>query len=102
MAMNMCIFLGIMKFIWDENKRKINRKKHGLDFADAELVFAGTTATFEDKGHGHDEARFKTLGLLGFVVVVIIHTETEDEIRVISMRKANSRERKAYEEAICL
>lgn len=91
-----------MNFVWDENKRKLNRKKHGLDFADAELVFAGTTATFEDKGRDYGEERFKTLGLLGFVTIVIIHTETEDEIRVISMRKASSRERKAYEEAICL
>ena len=91
-----------MNFTWNETKRQSNLKKHGLDFADAELVFAGMTATFEDNGRDYGEERFKTLGLLGFVTIVINHTETEGEIRVISMRKASSRERKAYEEAICL
>lgn len=89
-----------MKYAWDENKRKINRKKHGLDFADAPLVFEGVTLTFEDDVPDYNEKRFKTLGLLGTVVVVIVHTETEEEIRVISMRKADSRERRAYEEAV--
>jgi uncharacterized DUF497 family protein len=37
-----------MKFTWRESKRKTNLKKHGLDFADAEKVFAGPMAVFED------------------------------------------------------
>jgi uncharacterized DUF497 family protein len=91
-----------MKYVWDENKRKSNRKKHGLDFSDAPLVFEGVTLTFEDDVPDYNEKRFKTLGLLGTVVVVIVHTESEEEIRVISMRKADSRERRAYEEAVCI
>lgn len=102
MAMFMCILEKNMKYSWDENKRRINRKKHGLDFADAPLVFAGLTLTFEDDSPDYNEKRFKTLGMLGLFVVVIVHTETEDEIRVISMRKADSRERKIYEEAVCI
>lgn len=37
-----------MRFIWDETKRQTNLNKHGLDFADAEQVFAGPMAIFED------------------------------------------------------
>ena len=77
-----------MKFTWDETKRQANLKKHGLDFADAELVFAGYTLTRQDKRFAYDEFRFYTIGLLGVEVMVIAHTETVDEIRIISMRKA--------------
>lgn len=92
-----------MKYSWDERKRRTNLRKHGLDFADAPLVFAGLTLTIEDPSPDYNEARFKTLGMLGpIMVVLVVHTETEDEIRVISMRKADSRERRAYEEAVCI
>ncbi|SFI74676.1 BrnT family toxin [Nitrosomonas sp. Nm34] len=59
-----------------------------VDFADAELVFAGYTLTRQDKRFAYDEFRFPTIGLLGVEVMVIAHTETVDEIRIISMRKA--------------
>lgn len=92
-----------MKYTWDERKRRINLKKHGLDFADAPLIFAGLTLTVEDPSPDYNEERFRTLGMLGpIMVVLVVHTETEDEIRVISMRKADSRERRAYEEAVCI
>lgn len=90
-----------MKFVWDENKRRINRQKHDLDFADANIVFAGVTVTFQDSRNDYGEERFITIGMLGFITVVIAHTEAPNEIRVISMRKANIRERKAYEETVC-
>jgi len=63
-----------------------------VDFADAEGVFSGATFTFEDDREGYGEERWVTLGLLGERVMVIIHTETEDEIRVISMREADKDE----------
>ncbi len=47
-----------MKFAWDEEKRKANRVKHGIDFADAEAVFAGATFTFEDDRFTYEEQRF--------------------------------------------
>ena len=59
-----------------------------MDFADAGLVFAGPTFTFEDDREDYGEERWVTFGLLHGQVVVIVHTETEDEIRVISMRAA--------------
>ena len=59
-----------------------------MDFIDSERVFAGPTFTFEDDREDYGEQRWVTLGLLGMKVIVIVHTETEDEIRVISMREA--------------
>jgi uncharacterized DUF497 family protein len=81
-----------MRFIWHEPKRQANLKKHGVDFADAKRIFAGPTFTFEDDRADYGEQRWVTLGLLGMRVMVIVHTETEDEIRVISMREAHNDE----------
>jgi uncharacterized DUF497 family protein len=81
-----------MQFIWHEPKRQTNLKKHEMDFADAEQVFAGPTFTFEDDREDYGEQRWVTLGLLDAKVVVIVHTETAEEIRVISMREADKDE----------
>lgn len=85
-----------MKFTWDEAKRKSNFVKHGIDFADAKIVFSGATFTFEDDRFGYGEQRFITLGMLYDTVVVIAHTERNDVIRIISMRKATKNEQKIY------
>ena len=81
-----------MRFTWHEPKRQVTLEKRGLDFAHAEQVFAGPTFTFEDDREDYGEERWVTLGLLRDKVVVIVHTETEDEIRVISMREADKDE----------
>jgi uncharacterized DUF497 family protein len=85
-----------MKFVWDEAKRSANLRKHGLDFADAEAVFAGITHTIEDRRFDYREQRFITLGMLRDLVVVMAHTETRTTIRIISMRKATRREQTLY------
>lgn len=59
-------------------------------------VFEGTTYTFEDARFDYGEQRFETLGLLAGIPVSIVHTESEDEIRVISFRKATKREANIY------
>ncbi len=81
-----------MRFTWHEPKRQITRNRRSLDFADAELVFAGPTFSFEDDREDYGEPRWVTLGVLRSKVVVIVHTESEDEIRVISMREADKDE----------
>ena len=53
-----------MRFSWDERKRRLNLKDHGLDFVDAPRVFEGPTFTFEDDRFAYDEQRFVTLGFL--------------------------------------
>ena len=85
-----------MQFTWYEPKRQENLTKHGMDFADAERVFAGPTFTFEDDREDYGEQRWVTLGLLSAQVVVIVHTETEEEIRVISMREADNDEQRLF------
>ncbi len=81
-----------MRFTWDENKRQSNLFKHGFDFADASPVFAGPTFTYEDDRFAYGEQRFITLGLLDQTLVAIAHTEYNDEIRIISMRRGTKRE----------
>ena len=76
-----------MRFEWDEAKRKSNLKAHDLDFAAAEIVFGGLTASYEDDRFRYDEQRFVTLGLLRGVPVSIVHTESQDVIRIISFRR---------------
>lgn len=81
-----------MRFTWSERKRAVNLKEHGLDFIDAPRVFEGLTYTYEDDRLAYGEQRFITLGLLAGVPVSIAHTESDDEIRIISFRKATGRE----------
>jgi uncharacterized DUF497 family protein len=81
-----------MRFTWRESKRKTNLKDHSLDFVDAAQVFDGPTYTFEDDRFAYGEQRLVTLGLLQGIPVSIVHTETEDEIHIISFRKAIKRE----------
>ncbi len=81
-----------MRFTWHDLKGQFNLNKHGLDFAEAERAFSGPTFTFEDNREDYGEQRWVTLGLLGEKVVVIVHTEADDEIHVISMREAEKSE----------
>jgi hypothetical protein len=85
-----------MKVIWDEAKRSANLRKHGFDFADAELVLAGITYSIEDRRFEYGERRFITFGMLHDTVVVMAHTETPATFRVISMRKATRNEKALY------
>ena len=89
-----------MKFIWDEQKRKKTLNERNLDFADTAKVFAGPTFTFKDERFEYDEERFVSIGLLESEVVVIVHTETKSEIRIISMRKGNKNEQKIFFENV--
>ena len=85
-----------MRFTWSERKRAINLREHGLDFLDAARVFEGLTFTYEDDRFAYGEQRFITLGLLAGVPVSVAHTESDDEIRIISFRKATGREEKRF------
>lgn len=85
-----------MEFTWSEAKRSLNLDNHGLDFVDAHLVFEGVTFSFEDDRFSYGEQRFVTLGLLAGIPVSVVHTESENEIRVISFRKATKREAQIY------
>lgn len=85
-----------MIYTWDENKRQSNLVKHGLDFADAEKIFFGPVVLFEDTRNDYGEQRMIAIGLLDFAVVFVVHVESDDEIRIISMRRADSDETDLY------
>ena len=81
-----------MKFTWNAAKRAANLRKHGFDFAEAERLFNGPTFTVEDTRDYAGERRFNSTGFLDSAIVTICHTETENEIHIISMRKAEQYE----------
>jgi len=66
------------------------------DFLDAPHVFEGLTFTYKDDRFAYGEQRFITLGLLAGVPVSVAQKESADEIRIISFRKATSREDKRF------
>jgi uncharacterized DUF497 family protein len=85
-----------VKFTWDEPKRLANLATHGLDFADAAKVFGGPVVLFEDDRFDYGEQRMIAVGLLEYLVVLIVHVESEETIRIISMRKADGNETDLY------
>lgn len=86
-----------MRYTYDPKKRVANLKKHGYGFEDAPKVIESDCAvTLEDRRFDYDEHRFITMGVLHGDVVVIATAETDDEIRVISMRRAEPNEEKIY------
>ena len=90
-----------MRFEWDEAKRRANLEKHGLDFADAPEMFAGEMVIALDRRLDYREARFIGFGpLKGRVMAIIFSRRMPDLIRIISLRKANQREQRRYEQAV--
>ena len=86
-----------MRFDWHEAKRRSNLSRHGIDFADFEPLFYGTTITVLDDRDDYGEIRFITLGVLHGIVLTVAHTETDEVIRIISARKATRSEVREYE-----
>jgi uncharacterized DUF497 family protein len=85
-----------MRFTWDKDKRLTNIQKHGIDFLGAHMVFDGYTVTMEDDRLPYGAQHFVTLGFLGGRLVAVVHTEREDTIRIISIRKATRYEQRLY------
>lgn len=89
-----------MRLTWDEYKNQTNIAKHGLDFADAHSVFDHPLLVKLDDRMEYNEERWIGIGLLETRIVVIVFSEPEEDmVRVISLRKATSSERKRYEQA---
>ena len=86
-----------MEISYDAEKRRLTYEKRGLDFEDAVQIFAGTTLTIEDDRKDYGETRYQTLGLLDDRLIMLVWTPRDTARHIISMRKANERERKRYE-----
>lgn len=87
-------------FEWDEKKNFLNIEKHGIDFHQAKSIFFGKTISREVIKSNINEKRFITFGKLENVILIaVIHTDREGNIRIISARKASRKERGIYEKA---
>jgi len=89
-----------IKFEWDTRKARRNLRKQGIDFNEASTVFADTLSiTIPDPDHSEDEERWLTMGLSSRQrLLVVIHIEEGETIRIISARLADRLERRKYEE----
>ncbi len=85
-----------MKMEFDAVKRATTLELRGLDMVRAGEVFDGPTLTIEDDRRNYGETRFITVGFLDGAMVILVWTPRNDGYRIISMRKANERERKHY------
>ena len=93
-------FYDNFEFEWDENKHRNNVRKHKISFYEATTVFSSSPLLTEnDDLHAHDEQRYKTTGYsVKNRLLVVIHTDRGDVIRIISARKANKLEERNYHE----
>jgi uncharacterized DUF497 family protein len=82
---------------FDEAKRARTLTERGLDMARADEVFDGASLTVEDDRIDYGETRYITIGFLDERMVVLVWTPRGDVHRIISMRKANDREKALYE-----
>jgi uncharacterized protein len=89
-----------MAISFDPAKRDKTLADRGLDFADAEQVFAGLTLTLPDLRHDYGEDRFQTYGLLHGRLVMVVWTERGEDRHIMSMRKCNEREQAKFGEQL--
>ena len=94
-----------MEFEWDENKNQRNITKHGIDFQQVTKIFDDPNLlTYEDQRFSYGEIREISLGKLllttqqQVIIAIVVHTNRDGRIRLISARKASKKERKLYEQ----
>ena len=91
----------VLTFEWDANKCVANQMKHGISFEEAAHIFQNVVLTNDDP-FAEGEVRELSFGRLGAdnsssVVVCVVHTERNGNIRIISARKATTQERKSFD-----
>jgi len=86
----------MVRFEWDEEKRKSNIRDHGIDFADLVELFLSETFTQMDERFDYGERRLLTIGIANGRFIAVSHTEDNGLIRIISARKAQRHEQEAY------
>jgi uncharacterized DUF497 family protein len=94
----------MLRFDWDERKNKVNRRKHGIWFEEAQSAFDDPSARlFDDPDHSDGEERLILLGVSAaarLLVVVHCYRESDLIIRIISARRATKKEARFYEKGI--
>ncbi len=88
-----------MTFEWDEAKERYNIWKHGIRFITATSVFSDPfRLEIYDEMHSDDEVRYITIGEIKSecMILFVVYTERAESIRIISARRASSKERRLY------
>jgi hypothetical protein len=93
-----------LRWEWNDEKNRANKRNHGLSFEAAQYVFADPLAVSRPDPYSNEE-RWQTIGLIGTMTIFVVHTWPEfdpligEEIgRIISARAATPNERRTYEE----
>lgn len=86
-----------MNYEWDAGKNVANQMKHGISFEEALLIFDGDVLTGVDTRRDDGETRKISIGAIqDLIVIVVVHTDRNGLIRIISARLANRKERQKY------
>ncbi|WP_440994379.1 BrnT family toxin [Cysteiniphilum litorale] len=89
-----------MKFEWDEAKSLLNLEKHKVSFELAEYLFNDSMLVAVDNRVDYGETRYIAYSMYDGSLFNIVYTKRSGNIRIISMRKANEREKTKYQAAI--
>ena len=92
--------MSAQQFVWDPDKAVLNKRKHGIDFEEAATIFRDPLLlVIPDWAHSETEERWIALGnSVRQLLLVVVHTEDEQTIRIITARKATARETRQYEQ----
>jgi uncharacterized protein len=85
-----------MQFIWRAQKYLENIEKHQVDFVVAVLIFESDTFTEEDTRHDYGEKRYRSIGAVGEEFFVVVFTERDGKLHIISARRGGRRDRRRY------
>lgn len=87
-----------LRFEWDSKKALSNKRRHGITFEEASTIFGDSLSiTVHDPAHSIGEDRFITIGTsVNNKLIVVVHTDRNDIIRIISARKATRNETRQY------
>ncbi len=86
-----------MQIEYDEGKDSKNQRKHGISLSQANRFEFDTAAHFTDKREEYGKARYVSIGYIEDRLYVMVWTKRTEALRIISLRKANKRERTRYE-----
>ena len=89
-----------MRFVWDPDKDRVNRRKHGISFEEAKRLFTSGLDYLEiyDERHSDDEDRFIAIGVIRRGLVVVVYIESVcDVVRILSARMATRQEARQFE-----
>ena len=93
--------MAALRFVWDERKNAINKRKHGVSFEEGQTVFSDDNALLmHDPDHSEDEDRFVLLGMSAIARLLVVchcYREASDIIRIVSARKPTRKEQLQYE-----